>query len=83
MAQALGVPVAPVLGGIEPEALVAEADGRPTTVVERLTAEAERRGEGIPSLLQDVRKGRKTEVDYLNGLIVRRGLETGVPTPDE
>ena len=81
VAQALGVPVAPVLGGIEPEALVAEAGGRHTTVVERLTAEAERRGEGIPSLLQDVRKGRKTEVDYLNGLIVRRGLETGVPTP--
>ena len=81
VAHALGVPVEPVLGGIEPEALVAEAEGRPTTVVERLTTEAQRRGEGSPSLLQDVGKGRKTEVEHLNGLIVRRGEEASIPTP--
>ncbi len=34
-----------------------------------------------PSLLQDVMKGRQTEVDYLNGLVVQKGEETGVPTP--
>jgi 2-dehydropantoate 2-reductase len=34
-----------------------------------------------PSLLQDVMKGRRSEVDYLNGLIVRKGSEVGVPTP--
>ena len=34
-----------------------------------------------PSLLQDVIKGRRTEIDYLNGEAVRRGKETGVPTP--
>jgi len=81
VAHALGVPVEPVLGGIEPAALVAEAEGRPTTVVERLVTEAQRRGEGSPSLLQDIGKGRKTEVEHLNGLIVRRGEEAGIPTP--
>jgi 2-dehydropantoate 2-reductase len=34
-----------------------------------------------PSLLQDVIKGRHTEVDYLNGLAVKKGEEVGVPTP--
>ena len=34
-----------------------------------------------PSMLQDVLKGRRTEVDYLNGLIVRKGKEKNIPTP--
>lgn len=38
-------------------------------------------GAGRPSLLQDVLKGRRTEVDYLNGYVVRKGREVGVPTP--
>ena len=36
---------------------------------------------GRPSLAQDVLKGRRTEVDYLNGEIVRRGQWAGVDTP--
>jgi 2-dehydropantoate 2-reductase len=34
-----------------------------------------------PSLLQDVQKGRRSEVDYLNGLVVRKGAQKGVPAP--
>jgi len=34
-----------------------------------------------PSLLQDVVKGRRTEVDYLNGKIASLGRELGIPTP--
>ena len=34
-----------------------------------------------PSLLQDVMKGRRTEVDYLNGLVVEKGEEVDVATP--
>ena len=34
-----------------------------------------------PSLLQDVLKGRRTEVDYLNGRIVAEGEQLGVETP--
>jgi 2-dehydropantoate 2-reductase len=34
-----------------------------------------------PSTLQDVRKGRKTEIDGLNGYVSRRGREVGIATP--
>jgi 2-dehydropantoate 2-reductase len=34
-----------------------------------------------PSMLQDVLGGRPTEIDLLNGGIVRFGEQTGVPTP--
>jgi 2-dehydropantoate 2-reductase len=33
------------------------------------------------SSLQSLERGRKTEIDYLNGYIQRRGAEKGVPTP--
>ena len=32
-------------------------------------------------MAQDVHKGRKSEIDFMNGLICDKGLETGVPTP--
>ena len=37
--------------------------------------------EGKPSLLQDVLKGRRTEVDYLNGYVALKGHEVGIATP--
>lgn len=33
------------------------------------------------STAQDLARGRRTEIDHLNGLIVRRGQALGVPTP--
>jgi len=33
------------------------------------------------SMAQDVAKGRRSEIDFMNGLVSRRGLEVGVPTP--
>lgn len=33
------------------------------------------------SMLQDVEAGRKTEIDYLNGAVVRLGARHGIPTP--
>jgi 2-dehydropantoate 2-reductase len=33
------------------------------------------------SSLQSLERGRKTEIDYLNGYICDRGREHGVPTP--
>ncbi len=35
----------------------------------------------ISSTLQDLRRGKRTEIDDLNGYIVRRGQALGVPTP--
>ncbi|MCI0440367.1 MAG: 2-dehydropantoate 2-reductase [Chloroflexi bacterium] len=36
---------------------------------------------GRPSMAQDMMKGRKTEIDYLNGFVVDSGKRIGVPAP--
>lgn len=33
------------------------------------------------SMLQDLERGRKTEIEYLNGAVVKRGALHGIPTP--
>jgi 2-dehydropantoate 2-reductase len=33
------------------------------------------------STAQDLSRGKRTEIDYLNGLVVRRGAAAGIPTP--
>ncbi len=38
-------------------------------------------GAATSSTSQDVERGRRTEIDSLNGFIARRGAELGVPTP--
>jgi 2-dehydropantoate 2-reductase len=35
----------------------------------------------LSSTAQDIRRGKRTEIDSLNGYISRRGAELGVPTP--
>lgn len=42
---------------------------------------AERIGAVHASTSQDLERGKRTEIDALNGFIVRRGLELGVSTP--
>jgi 2-dehydropantoate 2-reductase len=37
--------------------------------------------EALSSTAQDVNRGKRTEIDSLNGYISRRGVEFGVPTP--
>lgn len=37
--------------------------------------------EQYSSTAQDMARGRPTEIDYLNGYVVRRGAQLGVPTP--
>jgi len=34
-----------------------------------------------PSMAQDIRKGRRTEIEAMNGFIARKGAECGVPAP--
>ena len=38
-------------------------------------------GENKTSLCNDLLKGRPTEIDFINGAIVKLGREHGVPTP--
>jgi 2-dehydropantoate 2-reductase len=35
----------------------------------------------LASMAQDVKKGRRSETDFMNGLIAEKGREVGVPTP--
>ncbi len=42
---------------------------------------AEKTAKNMSSMLQDITKGRKTEIDTINGKIVEYGREVGVPTP--
>ena len=42
---------------------------------------ARKRGGGRPSLLQDVIRGRRTEIDFLNGAVCEHGKKVGVKTP--
>jgi 2-dehydropantoate 2-reductase len=37
--------------------------------------------EALSSTAQDIARGKPTEIDSLNGFLVRRGAELGVPTP--
>lgn len=38
-------------------------------------------GKHYPSMHQDMAKGRKTEIDFLNGYIAKVGAKAGIPTP--
>ena len=42
---------------------------------------AEKVGAVYASTSQDLERGKRTEIDALNGFVVRRGAELGVPTP--
>lgn len=79
--RAAGHEVEPLMG-IEAQRLVDAAEGRGLAEVERdmAAAAAASRG-GRPSLLQDVMRGRRTEIDELNGFVVAEGKRLGVPTP--
>ena len=38
-------------------------------------------GDIKPSMLQDLERGRKTEIDFINGYVVTLGRASGVPVP--
>jgi 2-dehydropantoate 2-reductase len=62
---------------------VAAAEG--VAVPSDIAAATRRIGETMPgqysSTAQDVARGKPSEIDHLNGLVVRRGEALGVPTP--
>jgi 2-dehydropantoate 2-reductase len=49
--------------------------------VEKGLKNAETLGDATSSTAQDIARGKRTEIDSLNGYIVRRGAELGVPVP--
>jgi 2-dehydropantoate 2-reductase len=38
-------------------------------------------GKNTSTMLQDVRAGRKTDVDFYNGYLIQRATELGIPCP--
>jgi 2-dehydropantoate 2-reductase len=47
----------------------------------RLAETTKGAGEHRPSMGQDMVKGRRTEIQFLNGMVARKGEEIGIPTP--
>jgi 2-dehydropantoate 2-reductase len=79
--RASGHEVEPIYG-IAPQRFVDAAGGHGFADVERdLAASARHLAGGRPSLLQDVLKGRRTEIDYLNGYVSQQGRKHGIKTP--
>ena len=63
---------------------VANAQGIPLDYLERwnaITTLLKKAVGGKSSMLQDVEKGRRTEIDVINGAIVAAGRSLGIPTP--
>jgi 2-dehydropantoate 2-reductase len=84
--QALGYPLEKIRG-LDPEriALAAEGDAAALTEVEAALmpkpganprADIQR-----PSMAQDIMKGRRTEIEAMNGFIAAKGAAVGVPAP--
>ena len=84
--QALGYRVGKV-GALDPEQLARAGAGDAAALaeVERLmlagTTGAARSDLQRPSMAQDMAKGRRTEIEFMNGFIAARGAEAGVPAP--
>jgi 2-dehydropantoate 2-reductase len=75
------------LGELVPErlALAAEGDrqalGEIEDIMVKRTASNPRAGIQRPSMAQDMAKGRRTEIEFMNGFIAEKGKAVGVPTP--
>lgn len=68
--------------GIDAQRFVDVANGGDSTQLDaELIAGAQALGAGRPSFLQDVIRGRRVEIDALNGWVVEQGRAVDVPTP--
>jgi 2-dehydropantoate 2-reductase len=84
--RALGLDLEPI-SKIDPDLWVRASDNEPTAVAEldaiiiASTSGAARSDLQRPSMAQDIAKGRRTEIDYMNGYIAEKGAAAGVPAP--
>jgi len=82
VARAAGHGVEPI-AGIDAQRYVDGANGKNLSQLENdmVAAVGKTAGAGRPSFLQDVMRGRRTEIEELNGFVVAEGQRLGVPTP--
>lgn len=70
---------------LDPEVIARAGEGEPEAArqydAHRLAEAARGGGAHRPSMGQDMVKGRRTEIDFLNGYIVDRGAEVGIDAP--
>jgi 2-dehydropantoate 2-reductase len=75
------------IGKLSPDRLVLAADGNGDALaeIEELMLQAKkgnpRAGIQRPSMAQDMEKGRRTEIQFMNGYIAEKGKQVGIPTP--
>ena len=81
VAQALGIQVEPISGVPASDYLPTDSAEAMEDVKARLAEGASSLGAGRPSMLQDVMKSRRTEIEFLNGYVAARGDVVGVDTP--
>lgn len=84
--QALGYELV-ALGKMLPDRLAAAAEGHADALAEieqqLIDRQASNPRSGIqrPSMAQDMRKGRRTEIQFMNGFIAEKGRLAGIPAP--
>ena len=84
--QAMGFTLGKI-GALEPEKLALASEGNRAALdeIEGLmlagTNAAARSDLQRPSMAQDMAKGRRTEIEFMNGFIAEKGAEVGVPAP--
>jgi 2-dehydropantoate 2-reductase len=87
VAQALGIKLVG-LGGMVPERLASASEGDTDALAEvesimvSRTASNPRAGIQRPSMAQDMQKGRRTEIEFMNGYIAEKGKQAGILTPN-
>ncbi len=88
VAQAHGITLEPVAGTLDLRRLYFPPDRRAGGLgLDRLTRHAIMLVVGLKfrrlrsSMLQSIERGRRSEIDFLNGYVVDRGREEGVPVP--
>jgi 2-dehydropantoate 2-reductase len=73
------------LWGVPPARWQAAGRGDANAIAETMNAMAAQTASmvegGLSGTLQDIKKGRRTEVDYFNGYVASQGRECGVATP--
>ncbi len=50
-------------------------------IIRRTEEVCHKTAENLSSMLQDVQRGKQTEIDYINGAIVKEAEQLGIPTP--